>query len=50
MNKFKQGILVVNHWLRSDKFVQLTNSLINTAKQYNIQLIVKTNQELFAII
>lgn len=40
------GILVVNHFLNSNKFNELHHHLISSAKQMNIKLTMKTNLEL----
>ena len=41
-----QGILVINHFLNSDKFNKLHNHLVNSAKNNGIELIIKTNLEM----
>lgn len=40
------GILVVNHFLRTDKFNELHSHLVNTAEKMNISLDIKTNLQL----
>lgn len=40
------GILVINHFLKSEKFNQLHNHLVAVAKNMGISLDVKTNQEM----
>lgn len=40
------GILLVNHFLRSQKFDKLHAHLLNTAGKMNIDLVLKTNLEL----
>lgn len=44
--KKMNGILVVNHFLNSNKFNELHHHLISSAKQMNINLTMKTNLEL----
>lgn len=45
-DKKMNGILVVNHFLNSNKFNELHRHLISSAKQMNINLTMKTNLEL----
>lgn len=40
------GFLVVNHFLRGEKFDTLHNHLIKSAKNFGIELLKKTNQEM----
>lgn len=40
------GILVINHFLRTDKFDELHSHLVNTAEKMNISLDIKTNLQL----
>lgn len=40
------GILTVNHYLKSEKFNELHNHLIDSAKKLDIELIAKTNLEM----
>ncbi len=40
------GILLVNHFLNSDKFNELHSHLVKSAKSMNINLAIKTNLEL----
>jgi RimK family alpha-L-glutamate ligase len=40
------SFLVVNHFLHSKKFDELHSHLINTAKQFGIDLQIRTNQEM----
>ncbi|MGN1329059.1 MAG: RimK family alpha-L-glutamate ligase [Eubacterium sp.] len=42
------GILVINHFLRTDKFDELHSHLVNTAEKMNISLDIKTNLQLSA--
>lgn len=41
-----KGILAVNHFLNKNKFSELHNHLVNSAKLQNIELKIKTNLEL----
>ena len=40
------GILVINHYLKGEKFDELHRSLIESAKSLDIELIIKTNLEM----
>lgn len=42
------GILLVNHFLNSEKFNELHSHLVKSAKKQNIDLVIKTNLELAA--
>lgn len=41
-----RGILIINHYLKSDKFIELSHWLIESAKMNNIDLSVLTNREI----